>query len=119
MAWTLFWDMHSGGDTKLEWDKIYIESPEDIAVRVFAAKFDRQADNVTCPCCGDDYSVQESSSLEEATAYHRGHNGYSKTVISVEDYISQPNVKVIYKEEILPEEEVTPLYRQVYYEEYY
>lgn len=118
--WTVFWDMHSGGGTKLAWDKIYIEAPEDIAVRVFAAKFDRQADNVTCPCCGEDYSVSEYDSLEEASAYHRGDGPSSfRKFVELEDYVRQTDVKIIYKEEIFPEEEVTPLVRQVFYEEYY
>jgi hypothetical protein len=120
MPWTLFWDMHSGGRQKLEWDKIYIEAEEEIACRVFAAKFSRQADHVTCPCCGEDYSVRESPSLEEATEYHRGATPNSwRKFISLEDYVTDPSVKIVYKQEILPEEEVHPLVRQVVQDEYY
>lgn len=70
--WTQFWDMHSGGGQKLDWSQIFIEAPEDEARRVFYARFGRNPNNVTCGCCGADYSVSESDSLEEATAYHRG-----------------------------------------------
>lgn len=120
MAWTKFLDMNSGGGSKLEWEEIYIEAPEDIAVRVFAAKFGRQADNVTCACCGEDYSVSQHKSLEEATAYSRGDTGQGyKKFISLEDFVLDSDFKFVYKEQILPIEEVTPLVRQVYHEEYY
>lgn len=120
MAWTLFWDMHSGGRQKLEWEKIYIEAEDETACRVFAAKFGRQADNITCYCCGDDYAVHEYPSLEEATEYHRGVTSNNiKKFIKLEDYIVDPSVKVVYREEILPEEEVHPLTRQVTHSEYY
>lgn len=104
----------------MEWCVIYIEASEETAKRVFAAKFDRQADNVSCYCCGSDYSVTESESLIEATAYDR--NDYERSygkVILIEDYVTSPGVKFVYKEEILPEEEVHPLVREVFHEEYY
>lgn len=120
MAWTHFSDMHSGGGQKLDWSDIYIEAPEDIAVRVFAAKFGRQSDYVTCQCCGEDYSVSEYDSLEEASAYKRGASPYAyRKFIELDDFVTLSSIKIIYKEEILPTEEVTPLVRQVYYEEYY
>lgn len=75
-AWTHFWDMHSGGGQKLDWGHIFIEAPEGEARRIFGARFGRDPDNETCDCCGGDYSISESPTLEEATAYHRG-CGYS------------------------------------------
>jgi hypothetical protein len=71
MAWTRFMDMHSGGGQKLDWDKILIEAPEDEARAVFYNRFGRNPDRVTCTCCGEDYSVSESETLEDATAYDR------------------------------------------------
>lgn len=100
MTVTQFWDMHSGGDTKLEpWSKIYIEAPEAEAKSVFYARFRRNPDRVTCTCCGPDYSVQEYQSIEEATSYHRG----KKTV---EEYLgdAKSNAVFIRAAEIKPEE---------------
>lgn len=70
--WTQFMDMHSGGGQKLEWQYIYIEAPKKEAISVFYSKFNRNPNRVTCTCCGDDYSLTESGSLLEATAYNRG-----------------------------------------------
>ena len=72
MAWTLFWDMHSGGGQKLEWLMIYIEAPEEVAKVIFQNRFGRSPERVTCTCCGEDYSIHESPTLEEASAYQRG-----------------------------------------------
>ena len=69
--WTKFWDMHSGGGQKLDWAKIYIQAPEEEAVVIFSNRFGRDPENVTCNCCGEDYSVSESKTLGEATEYHR------------------------------------------------
>ena len=72
MTWTHFHDMHSGGGQKLEWGHIFIEAPEDEAVRVFYNRFGRSPHRVTCTCCGEDYSLSEHPSLEQATAFQRG-----------------------------------------------
>lgn len=70
--WTQFWDMHSGGGCKEKpFEKIYIEAPEDEARSVFYARFGHNPSRVTCTCCGEDYSVSESETLERATGYHR------------------------------------------------
>ena len=70
---TQFWDMHSGGMTKEEpYQFIYIEADEERAKVIFYNRFGHSADQVTCTCCGPDYSVSESPTLEQATAYHRG-----------------------------------------------
>lgn len=71
MTWTQFHDMHSGGGQKLEWAQIFIEAPEAEARRIFESMFDRDPDNVTCDCCGADYSVSEDVSLAQATGYER------------------------------------------------
>lgn len=71
--WTRFMDMHSGGGCKEPpYDKILIEAPEDEARRVFYAKFGHNPERVTCTCCGEDYSITESPTLSDATAYDRG-----------------------------------------------
>lgn len=70
-AWTLFWDMHSGGSQKLDWPFIIIEADEDEARKMFAEAFGRNPDDVTCNCCGEDYSVSSDASLAQLTAYHR------------------------------------------------
>jgi len=75
--WTQFQDMHSGGRTKVviddtEYDQIYIEAPEAEAVEVFRRKW-RDPRNVTCDCCGGDYSIKDGP-LQLISAYHRNAN---------------------------------------------
>jgi hypothetical protein len=70
--WTHFHDMHSGGGQKLDWGNIFIEGDEATARGIFTKRFGRDPDNVTCYCCGPDYSVTESRSLRLATAFSRG-----------------------------------------------
>lgn len=72
MSWTLFWDMHSGGGTKQPpYEKVYIEAPEAEARVIFYNRFGHSADRVSCTCCGEDYSVSEEPTFEEASAFHR------------------------------------------------
>jgi len=77
MAWTHFWDMHSGGRQKLKWQHIYIEAPEAKAITAFQTRFGRNLDNVTCNCCGPDYSVKEYKTIFEATGFQRNVRKYS------------------------------------------
>ncbi len=69
--WTEFWDMHSGGSQKLDWHYIYIEAPREKAEIIFQNRFGRNPNRVTCTCCGEDYVIDESDGLAEATAFHR------------------------------------------------
>jgi len=116
MPWTQFWDMHSGGGQKLDWAKIYIEAPEQEAVSVFYSRFRRNPNRVTCTCCGPDYSITESETLEEATEYHRtfDYGPRKGTVLTIEEYLSQGGKEglvspretalAIYAKDITPEE---------------
>lgn len=63
---TRFFDMHSGGGQKLDWPLIIIEAGEEAAVAEFERRFGRDPHNVTCDCCGSDYSVRECETLAEA-----------------------------------------------------
>lgn len=68
--WTHFFDMHSGGMVKLGgYDHVYIQLPEEKAIEFFYDKFGLRPDNVTCDCCGRDYSVTEGPTLEELSRY--------------------------------------------------
>lgn len=123
--------MNSGGDQKLQWERIFIEAPYDEAVRVFYAKFGRHPENVTCSCCGSDYSIDESESLELATAYARNcrylspsptqsgryfeegepipagwteHSIPWGTYKTVEEFSVQDDIKIVYAKDISPEE---------------
>ncbi len=71
MTWTQFHDMHSGGGQKLDWGQIFIEGTEAEARNRFIRIFGEDPDNVTCDCCGPDYSVSEEPTLEQATAFER------------------------------------------------
>ena len=109
--WTLFWDMHSGGSSKTNWDKIYIQAPEAEAITIFENRMGRNPHQVACSCCGSDFSILESETLAEASAYHRNcryidgqgyveEQGDLSTYQTLEDYIKLPNVLVIYDSEI-------------------
>jgi hypothetical protein len=71
MTWTRFWDMNSGGGQKEEQNLIFIEAPKEEATAYFEERFGHDPNNVTCNCCGEDYSICESKTLEEASEYHR------------------------------------------------
>jgi len=107
--------MHSGGDLKEQWSKIYIEAPMDEAVVIFYNRFGHNPNRVTCTCCGEDYSIDEGEYLHQITAYHRGCD-YDKIAgcwvetprneyyITVEEFEKQDYVLVIRENEIKPEE---------------
>jgi hypothetical protein len=133
-AWTHFWDMHSGGGQKLDWANIFIEAPEAEAKVIFYNRFGRNPERVTCTCCGEDYSIDESPTLAKATAYQRGlryvspkgrgvghylepgepvpkgftlkheAGAWGRPERSLRDYIRSEGVKVIQASEILPSE---------------
>lgn len=103
--WTLFWDMHSGGRTKEgEYEYIYIEAPEEEAKIVFYNRFGHDPERISCDCCGEDYQIEESDTLEEASEYHRKNVSDEHITISIEKYIQEKEVLVIYAKDILPDE---------------
>lgn len=120
MTWTQFLDMHSGGPQKEDWARIYIEAPETEAKVIFYNRFGHNPERVSCTCCGDDYSISEEPTLAEATAYHRGcaydneakayveveKSGYKEygRLLTVQEYVEQPEVLVIRADEIKDEE---------------
>lgn len=94
--WTQFWDMHSGGGTKVvrledgsfidgnnftkegqPIDCIFIEASESEAKSIFYHRFGHNPERVSCGCCGEDYSISESDSLAQLTGFHR-HCAYEK-----------------------------------------
>ena len=107
---TRFMDMHSGGSIKIEpYEQIYIELPRKEAIKYFERRFDRDPYNITCTCCGEDYSVSEDDSLQQASGYYRGckydqrtrkyieESRYSfKSFTPLEDYLEQESVLVIF-----------------------
>jgi hypothetical protein len=118
--WTQFMDMHSGGSLKEKWQYIYIEAPEKIARIVFYNRFGHNPDRVTCTCCGEDYSVSESKTLEEATAYKRDCRWDGKKYvkdsksITLEQYKKKKDVHFIYAKDIKPQEKVGEVPEQGY-----
>ena len=90
MTWTRFVDMYSGGSRKTPYEEIYVEGARRTAIGVFQDRLNRDPDNVTCSCCGEDYAYDDDyATLEEATEYHLM-NG-----ISLEEYLAKPTVLVI------------------------
>lgn len=127
--WTRFMDMHSGGGLKEPpYSKILIEAPEHEARSVFFARFGHSASRVTCTCCGEDYSVSESETLEQATGYDRGCRCEGDTYLeepdrgrfahgpyrTLTDYLTDPDVLVIRADEIRDEERATTVPEQGY-----
>lgn len=113
---TVFLDMHSGGDAKLQWEKIYIALPKKLARIVFENRFNRNPDNITCSCCGEDYSVNEYDNIYQATGYYRNclfkdgeyieepNSKYHKKIIPLEEYLKRKEILFIRDFEIKPEE---------------
>ncbi len=106
-------DMHSGGGLKEEWEYIYIELPKDKAEIYFYNRFGHSASRVSCTCCGEDYSLTESETLEEATAFNRGcawtAKGYIeeggssyREYIPLSEYLKDPSALIIYEKDIDP-----------------
>lgn len=128
--WTQFHDMHSGGSLKEKWHHIFIEAPIEEAKVIFYNRFGHNPERVTCTCCGDDYSLSESDSLEQATGYERG-CGYDKELnryverpsehpvfktkyIPLEEYVAREDILVIREIEILPSERTGSVPEQGY-----
>lgn len=79
--------MHSGGDKTLEWEVIYIEGSVAQAVEIFEQKFGRSPYSISCECCGEDYSVDDDSDLEQASGYERN----CKYDDEAEKYVADPS----------------------------
>jgi len=67
--WIEFFDMHSGGKAKLPpYEEIYIEAAsQEKAEIIFYNRFNRNPNNITCRCCGEDYSVYEVENPKKST----------------------------------------------------
>jgi hypothetical protein len=80
--WTKFFDMSSGGEEKEDFAYLFVNLPINKAVKWFEKKFGHNPNNVTCPCCGKDYSIDEIES-------------------NPEDYIKKYEIKSYYKIKIV------------------
>jgi len=65
MKYTVFMDMFSGGSQKEDWEYICVTLPEKDAIEWFEEYFGHDPLEVTCECCGQDYSVDEIKDLKE------------------------------------------------------
>lgn len=89
MKWFRYYDMSSGGTEKTPYSNIYVEAASrPTADVVFTAHTGRDPGHTTCACCGEDYTVYEYTTIDEATADERGGQ-------SVRQYVRQPDVLVI------------------------
>lgn len=88
--WTHFWDMHSGGNAKVNingMDKTQIFVEGDDAIEYFTEVYgDPNAE--CCPTCGPNYSIDDNESLEKLSEYHRNHSVLRPTSdnISLKDF---------------------------------
>jgi hypothetical protein len=125
--WTQFWDMHSGGVSKEDFECIYIEAPKDEAEIIFYNRFGHNPNRVTCTCCGPDYSIEEGE-VDQITASHRNckHDGKkyieepatryaTGTYTPLENYMKPGgSVLFIHKEDIKDSERVGEVPEQGY-----
>ncbi len=79
-AATLFFDMSSGGSEKLDWRRIIIEAGKYEAIGIFQSIFDRDPQNITCGCCGEDYVIDEYKSISEAKKHYDFDHGSCKVI---------------------------------------
>ena len=105
--WTEFFDMHSGGGSKEKFEHIYIEAPKEQAEVIFYNRFGHNPNRVSCTCCGQDYSVFESDTLEEATEYTRRKQTLKK-------FASRKDVLILHAKDIEDHEKVGELPEQGY-----
>lgn len=117
--WTQFMDMHSGGGLKESpYEYIYIEASANDAQIIFQNRFGHNPNRVTCTCCGSDYSLSESDSLEQLTGFERGcqYDTNAKLYVDtpsldrtwkeyepLDDYLRGSKVLVIRNQDIKPE----------------
>lgn len=128
MVWTQFWDMNSGGSQKESFSQCFIEAPVEEAKVIFYNRFGHSPERISCSCCGDDYSISEYESLEQATAYHRGcdfdkdkkehverpSKDSWRKYVTLEDYIKNNDVCVIRADQIKAGEREGDLPQQGY-----
>lgn len=94
-------DMHSGGRTKIRGvDYVYIEAPQSEAELLFAKLTKRDPNHVTCDCCGEDYSVSEHATLEEASSYERGGWRGGAVLTPLDIYLVTGPIKVYYARDL-------------------
>jgi hypothetical protein len=71
--------MHSGGGRKTAFEYIYIEGRREEAIATFITEFRQDPSDVACDCCGENFSVSEHETLEEASEFERGYEPNAPT----------------------------------------
>jgi hypothetical protein len=79
--------MNSGGGRKEDFSLLFIEAPEAEAKVIFFNRFGHNPERVTCTCCGDDYSIDEEETLEQASASDRG----CRYDAALDRYVEEPD----------------------------
>ncbi len=114
MTWTSFYDMSSGGGNKEDFQYLFVEAPYREAISVFYSRYGHHPLRITCNCCGPDYSVDsEDDSLEEITYFYRNQSfiPYTPHGQSLEEFLAEPLVAVIYESEISDSERLADVPR--------
>jgi hypothetical protein len=102
--WTLFWDMHSGGGSKEDYDLIFVELPEEDAVTWFYNRFGHNPNRVSCTCCGNDYSISEEEDFEQVAGYHMGWHYDSQAFVEEAEFEDRDDVLVVRRGDVKEEE---------------
>lgn len=101
MSYFRFMDMSSGGLEKTAYSYIYIQAEtEQEASKIFEDRLGCNPYNITCDCCGQDFTIREDSTLEEATKFDRWWNSFGEDEEGLLKYLSQKNVCVISKNSV-------------------
>lgn len=108
--WTQFFDIHSGGGAKRNFELCFIQAPKDEAKRVFYARFGLNPDRVSCTCCGEDYVITEHRTLSEASNYYPK----GRKAQELHQFVKRSDVQVIYAKDITAEEREVEVPKQGY-----
>lgn len=77
---TYFFDMSSGGSDKEDWAMIGVNLPNPAAVAWFEDTFGHHPNNITCDCCGPDYSIGSCINEDE---FYSIYPSYSRKLFTV------------------------------------
>lgn len=62
--WTEFNDMLTRGGRKTDFNRVYIQAGRDEACEIFTQYFKHNPEQVSCTCCGPDFSIHPADETE-------------------------------------------------------
>lgn len=90
LTWTKVYVNNPRGVRPLPFHWVYIQANETLARAIFEDRFKMSPDQVTCPCCGSDFSLfEEDGHLKDITQWERDDE-------SLANFVRRDDVLVIY-----------------------